>query len=121
MYIKYLYYGTKPDIRFLIGSKIITEGSKGIGIQEIYVGEKYSLDLFLSVTNELKINTSKRIIVTEYKKRKATGIIYFSNIKKFGFLNKGDIVVSSIEELNTLLNCYKHLNDSLKRKRKHIL
>ncbi len=121
MYIKFLYYGKNADNRYLIGARIITESQEGINVQEIYIGQIYQIEEFLNSLSILNIKTNKEKIVQEYLKRKAVNIIYFSNINKFGFLSKEDVVVNNQEELNILINSFNELEISLKRKKKHIL
>lgn len=104
MYTKFLYYGKNADDRILIGARMVFEALDGIKTQEVYIGSAFTLEEFLLQKDNLNIKSDTNFIKENFIKSKADKIIYFSNLKKFGFINGDDIVVNNKSELLYLID-----------------
>ncbi len=116
MYTKFLYYGKNADDRILIGARMVFESSDGIKTQEVYIGSAFTLEEFLLQKDNLNIKSDTNFIKENFFKSKADKIIYFSNLKKFGFINGDDIVVNNKSELLYLIDSFAS-KDTFSRKK----
>ena len=116
MYTKFLYYGKNADDRILIGARMVFESNDGIKTQEVYIGSAFTLEEFLLQKDNLNIKSDTNFIKENFTKSKADKIIYFSNLKKFGFINGNDIVVNNKSELLYLIDSFAS-KDTFSRKK----
>ena len=116
MYTKFLYYGKNADDRILIGARMVFEALDGIKTQEVYIGSAFTLEEFLLQKDNLNIKSDTNFIKENFLKAKADKIIYFSNLKKFGFINGDDIVVNNKSELLYLIDSFAN-KDTFSRKK----
>ena len=116
MYTKFLYYGKNADDRILIGARMVFESNDGIKTQEVYIGSTFTLEEFLLQKDNLNIKSDTNFIKENFTKSKADKIIYFSNLKKFGFINGNDIVVNNKSELLYLIDSFAS-KDTFSRKK----
>ena len=116
MYTKFLYYGKNADDRVLIGARMVFENSDGIKVQEVYIGSSFTLENFLFQKNNLFIKSDTNFIKENFIKSKADKIIYFNNLKKFGFINDNDIVVNNKQELLYLIDSFANKDNFARKK-----
>ena len=116
MYTKFLYYGKNADDRVLIGARMVFENSDGIKVQEVYIGSSFTLEDFLFQKNNLFIKSDTNFIKENFIKAKADKIIYFTNLKKFGFINSNDIVVNNKQELLYLIDSFANKDNFARKK-----
>ena len=99
--IEYVYGKDKANEVQLLGAKVFSFDGKNIQDREFYVGEFYSVDELCSdieLANSIGIKDINLLSVRA-KSINSTGIVYFPQTKKYGFLGNNDIIVPYVKDL----------------------
>ncbi len=88
-------YGTINDKKVLLGAKVFLFDGEKIVVEEVYVGLPFVLDDILESTiNASTLGvTNLNAFSMQYKALNAAGVVYFPQIEKYYFLEKGDKVL----------------------------
>ena len=100
--IEYVYGKDKANEVHLLGAKVFSFDGKNIQDREFYVGEFYSVDELCSdieLANSIGIKDINLLSVRA-KSINSTGIVYFPQTKKYGFLGNNDIIVPYVKDLS---------------------